>query len=147
MKEDGSGRQRVSDRSILNLRGVLADGKWAAAWVALPDQESSHGIALYPIGGGAPVTVCATCNITWGPGGNSIYMIFPDELNRTYVIPFHGSLPAAFADRGVKGAEDLKGIAGLRVIEQQDVAPGPDADTYAFTKTTVHRNIYRVPLP
>jgi hypothetical protein len=74
-------------------------------------------------------------------------MVFPGEPDRTFVIPFHGALPAGFGAAGVKGAADLKGIAGLRVIEQQSVAPGPDADTYAFTKTTVHRNIYRVPLP
>jgi len=27
------------------------------------------------------------------------------------------------------------------------VVPGPTADIYAFTRETVHRNLYRIPVP
>jgi hypothetical protein len=33
------------------------------------------------------------------------------------------------------------------VIAVGDVVPGRTADIYAFTRESVHRNLYRVPLP
>jgi hypothetical protein len=33
------------------------------------------------------------------------------------------------------------------VINEADVFPGPTQGTYAFSHTTVQRNLYRVPLP
>jgi hypothetical protein len=88
--------------------------------------------------------------VTWASSAQNIYLSFermPGEKGRTFVIPFQGSLPEIFTTKGVNTAEDLKDIPGLRTIENAEVAPGPDAETYAFRKTSVHRNIYRVPLP
>ena len=150
VKEDGSGRQRVSDRPILGLERVSPDGKWAAVWGALPDVESSAGILLYPTDGRKPIKLCTHCRVTWASSAQNIYLSFermPGEKGRTFVIPFQGSLPEIFTTKGVNTAEDLKDIPGLRTIENAEVAPGPDAETYAFRKTSVHRNIYRVPLP
>jgi hypothetical protein len=35
----------------------------------------------------------------------------------------------------------------VRVIASTDVAPGLTADTYAFTRESVQRNLYRIPAP
>jgi hypothetical protein len=41
---------------------------------------------------------------------------------------------------------ELAKFAGARVIPAGDVVPGPTADIYAFTRETVQRNLYRIPL-
>jgi hypothetical protein len=38
-------------------------------------------------------------------------------------------------------------LPGVRVIASTDVAPGRTADTYAFTRESVQRNLYRIPVP
>lgn len=43
--------------------------------------------------------------------------------------------------------EELAKIPGVRAISSADMAPGPGGDVYAFTKTTVQRNLYRIPVP
>jgi hypothetical protein len=34
-----------------------------------------------------------------------------------------------------------------RLVESSDAAPGPSAEVYAFSRETVQRNLYRVPVP
>ncbi|HLX84315.1 MAG TPA: hypothetical protein VKR59_10480 [Terriglobales bacterium] len=54
-----------------------------------------------------------------------------------------------FADLAAHGFEpdELAAIPGVRVIDQPFITPSPDTSVYAFSKETVHRNLYRVPLP
>jgi len=42
---------------------------------------------------------------------------------------------------------ELAKLPGVRQIDSADVAPGPTLDTYAFSRETTQRNLYRVPLP
>jgi hypothetical protein len=37
-------------------------------------------------------------------------------------------------------------VPGVQVIDAYDVAPGPLAEVYAFTRPTTQRNLYRVPV-
>jgi hypothetical protein len=48
----------------------------------------------------------------------------------------------ALPPAGVKSPDDLKNLPGVQIV-----APGTSPSTYAFTKTSAHRNLYRVPLP
>ena len=48
---------------------------------------------------------------------------------------------------GFRSEQEIAGLPGVRVIENPDVAPGPAADVYAFSRETVQRNLYRIPLP
>ena len=41
--------------------------------------------------------------------------------------------------------EDLAKLPGLRLIGTPDVTPGPTPEVYAFSRETVHRNLYRIP--
>jgi hypothetical protein len=39
-------------------------------------------------------------------------------------------------------------LPGARLVsDEANVFPGPEPSTYAFTKVTTQRNIYRVPVP
>ena len=64
----------------------------------------------------------------------------------TYVIPMphgfgHLDLPAS----GIDLATD-KQLAGYQSIREGVVSPGPDPQTYAFTRATFQGNLFRIPL-
>jgi hypothetical protein len=43
--------------------------------------------------------------------------------------------------------DDLRNLPGVRVIDSHDFGPGPTPDVYAFSRETVRRNLYSIPLP
>ena len=69
-------------------------------------------------------------------------------FGRTYVIPvspdklFPPNPPGGFHSEA-----EIARLPGVRVIDKADVFPGPRDGTYAFSHTTVQRNLYRIPLP
>jgi hypothetical protein len=48
---------------------------------------------------------------------------------------------------GFRSDEDLAKAPGVLFIDSDDVAFGPTASVYAFSRETVQRNLYRIPLP
>jgi hypothetical protein len=48
---------------------------------------------------------------------------------------------------GINTEADALAIAGSRILEQGDVATGPDPATYAYVKSAVHANLFRIGLP
>jgi hypothetical protein len=48
---------------------------------------------------------------------------------------------------GFRSEAAIAALAGVRVIDLAEVAPGPSPDIYAFSRQTVQRNLYRIPLP
>ena len=54
-------------------------------------------------------------------------------------------LPAS----GLKSAEDAKGVNVVAEIDMTGktvFAPGPDPSVYAYSRMTVQRNLFRIPL-
>jgi len=47
---------------------------------------------------------------------------------------------------GIDSSTDLRSMPGVRVVAHGASAPGNDLETYAFLKTSAHRNLYRIPL-
>jgi hypothetical protein len=52
------------------------------------------------------------------------------------------SLPAA----GIRTEAEALAIPGAKTIEQGQIAAGPDPSTYAYVKSAVHANLFRIPL-
>ena len=50
-------------------------------------------------------------------------------------------------EAGIESAEQAAAIAGNFVVEQANIVPGLDPATYAYVKTTAHRNLFRIHLP
>jgi hypothetical protein len=49
-------------------------------------------------------------------------------------------------DSVIRGLDDGRELPGVRIIEAWDISPGQDPSIYAYVKTTVHRNLFRIPL-
>ncbi|HTG62435.1 MAG TPA: protein kinase [Terriglobia bacterium] len=159
MQEDGNERRKVVADPILEFIAVSPDGQWVLAWAGVPDQEVPNAAVAFPVQGGTPIPVCSgPCGprgpAGWDRDGKFFYVIAPSAMggNRngwsTFGIPLSPgkSLPAVPVG-GVKSAADLAKVPGMIVIDKLLISPGNNPSLYAFTRTSVHRNLYRVPIP
>lgn len=105
--------------------------------------------------GGPPLPILpGVGRLRWSPDGSRVYIAVQYEnasafgSGRTYVVPLaHRSvLPPAPAG-GFKSEAELAAVPGVEILPYGDVAPGPTPGTYAFSRTTTTRNLYRIPLP
>jgi serine/threonine protein kinase/WD40 repeat protein len=154
IREDGTGLRKVSAEPVGEIHSVSPDGAWVAGLGPDPGGEASIFGFAYPTGGGAPVGICnPPCRVRWSPDGKFLYVSvstgFMNLLGtgRTYLLPTQQrtllpELPAG----GFRSEAQLAAVRGVRVIETADIDPGPTPDVYTFSRETVQRNLYRVPL-
>jgi eukaryotic-like serine/threonine-protein kinase len=144
VRMDGTGLQKIHEHPVIENLGLTPDGRWLAVY-ARPTKEQAGGTILLPVGGGRPVPVYGTgARMKWSPDGS---LLFITVSERTYVVPLPRSHavpetpPAGFAS-----VADIAALPGARLIDARDPAPGPTPDVYAFSRETVQRNLYRIPL-
>ena len=112
------------------------------------------GIIAQPTRGGLPIRICPSCEIGWGPNGKFLYVRFRDigEQGGGKTLAFElppGKELLALPPSGLKSAEAAKGLKVAAEIDMSGkgvFAPGPDPSIYAYTRLTVQRNLYRIPL-
>jgi hypothetical protein len=147
---------------VIYLLAASPDGQQLVAWVAQQGSDSPNAVVVYPAAGGKPAVLCKRCSAT-GPAytGASIVNWSPDQkffymrlelpgmhAGSTFAIPLspgHAlpNLPAG----GFASLDELKSIPGSRELPEADVFPGRDPSTYALSRATTQRNLYRVWLP
>jgi hypothetical protein len=154
-RQDGSLRQKIVENPVLEFAGFSPDNRWAVAWAAVSgNADATTEVLAYPIAGGTPLRICSACSVMWPSDARSIYVAFPAGI---YRVPLPSGkafppLPAA----GFQSETDLKTIPGVTLSGSSGfgvnspsglIAIGKDPSTYAFVKATVHRNLYRIPIP
>jgi len=149
VREDGTGRARLTRMYSHVLGQASPDGLWVSCMsIAATSLCSLRGEAPIPVFPAGP-----TVRLRWSPDGSWLY--FSIQLTetsafgsgRTYVIPLaRGAILPPMPEGGFRSEADLAAIPGVRVLQIGDLAPGPTPDTYAFSKTTITRNLYRVPV-
>lgn len=163
VKEDGSEQQAISPDPILYLHDVSPNGQWAV--VSAPGAGAvgaASNVRAYSLRDGKPAPICDVCGagfgpkqagkpfITWAPDGRFIYLSLHwanlGRADKTAVIPVRGT-PFKLAPHGSITETDLQKKFGARIINERDVYPGPDPDTYVFTRYVALTNIYRIVLP
>jgi hypothetical protein len=154
---DGSGLLKVSQRPVLGFQGLSPDGQWAVVWAPVPGDadEVTKAIFAFPIRGGDPIRLCNACGVRWSMDLKFAYVVLDGNCFRVPVAP-PKALPAISAG-GIESLAALKAIPGATALATPGmgtytvgsfrVVAGPERSTYAFTKYTVHRNLYRIPLP
>jgi Tol biopolymer transport system component/DNA-binding winged helix-turn-helix (wHTH) protein len=145
-ESDGSPPRKTSSEPLpKTMIGVSPRGEW---WL------SGDPVVAHPIGGGIPIPICESCGAGWGPEGKYFYLRFRDIGEQgggkmvVLGLPEAKDLPE-LPPGGLKSAEDVKGLKVLAEIDMNGkavIAPGPDPSVYAYTRVTVQRNIYRIPL-
>jgi eukaryotic-like serine/threonine-protein kinase len=150
VQEDGSGLTRVLEANIIGIGGVSPDGEWATVGGRI---ESEIGTFAVGVRNGAQRRICAgACFVQWSADGKYVYLSTTSRFSAgasnkgTYIIPIpHGfgllRLPSSGFDRASEAE-----LAGIQSIPQGDMSPGPDPQTYAFTKSAFQGNLFRIPL-
>ncbi|HLZ93262.1 MAG TPA: protein kinase [Candidatus Acidoferrum sp.] len=146
-KQDGTGERKLMDQPILDLAALSPDGRWAVVALSnVKDEEHPYQVLAYPTGEGSPVALCRTlCTVDWDKSGT--HMTFRFQDTNTYFIATDNSrglpkLPAA----GVLSAQELQTLNKVKAVSVQvESAMGPDS--YSYTRTSIRRNLYRIPIP
>jgi DNA-binding winged helix-turn-helix (wHTH) protein/Tol biopolymer transport system component len=146
MNPDGSGRSRVMEYPIGNIEFISPDRRWITTIAA---NDIGGGLAV-PVTGGSPRRVCGGCPINWSADGKVFYVgVQPDSLTspgKTLAIPLPaGQMLPNLPVTGIQGP-DTSAFPGSRLIDAFNVSPGPDPSIFAYVKTTMHRNLFRIPL-
>jgi hypothetical protein len=151
MKRDGSGRSKVVSYQVGAARIVSPDRRWIVAGIPLPDRSTGMTVAI-PTAGGAPQPICAGyCPVAWSSDGKFLYVGLVQSSRtspgKTVVIPVPlGETLPRLPDSGIRVPGDGAALPDARLIDGWQISPGPDPSIYAFTKTTMHRNLFRIPL-
>jgi Tol biopolymer transport system component len=152
MHPDGSGQQRVMDSPVIDLESLSPDGKWLAVEVPVSGHIFGWSVIAYPLAAGAPVTLCYHCHLKWSPDGKSLYFWFhawggaemPNA--KTYIIPLHAGSPVPVFRSPLESEDQVRALPGVQALVPAGVNPGPGG-RFAFSRESVQRNLYRIPLP
>jgi hypothetical protein len=67
---------------------------------------------------------------------------------KTLAIPIPpGEALPNLPESGIRALDAEAAFPGSRVIEAWHISPGRDPPVFVYVKTTVHRNLFRIPLP
>ena len=143
VREDGTGLRKAMDVAVIGVLGASADRRLLALGTA-------NGWLFFRIDGGDPLLISGlAAYLEWSADGK--YLFVEGRIQgsgQTHVLalaPDH-VLPESFS-KGFPSEAEIAKLPGVRVIPSDDVAAGPTADVYAFTRETVQRNLYRIPVP
>ena len=146
MTPDGTERQKISTREILDSYGVSHDGRWILAQTRGPDSEHPFSVAAFPIDGGPIVWIChGYCLNRWDGTGKWLYLSRGvGEI--IYALPLQPSGLPRLPPAGISNSEELA-LMKAPVIAEGVLQSGGTPSRYAYTSTVSHRNLYRIPLP
>ncbi len=151
---DGSGRSKVISYPIHEIQSISPGRNWLTAIVIYPNGKSTLPMPMaIPLQGGEPRRLCFSyCMTMWASSGRFLYMTVEAAAlanpGRSLAIPLGPgeSLPA-LPTEGIPPMADPSLVPGSQSVAREELVGGKDPAHYAYIKTTVHRNLYRVSLP
>jgi hypothetical protein len=148
MRPDGTERRRISDVAILDSYGISYDGRWVLAVTRGPDRDHPYSVAAYPVEGGPIVPLClGLCPATWDRTGKSLYLTLPTSGDHnTYALPLQRTGLPSLPPAGISSAQELVRMK-VPILAPGVMESGGTPSQYAYTRSTVRRNLYRIPLP
>jgi len=147
MKTDGTGRRKISDSPIFDPFGLSHDGRWILAQTRGKNAEDPYSVSAFSVDGGPTTVICVgLCLAAWDRSGKSLYLGLNIANVNIYALPLQRSglpnLPAG----GFSTQEQLAQLKAT-VVPFGIVESAGTASMYAYTNSTIRRNLYRVPLP
>ncbi|MGC1872046.1 MAG: hypothetical protein WA700_13910, partial [Acidobacteriaceae bacterium] len=127
--------------------------RWLMAMVPAPPGAGGPAPVAIPLDGGPARRICASyCVPIWSPSGNFLFLPVEEPSRtspgRSLAIPVGpGETLPDLPRGGIEPMADANVVPGAQSVPRADFVPGADLDHYAYVKTTVHRNLYRVSLP
>jgi eukaryotic-like serine/threonine-protein kinase len=148
MKDDGTQEEKIISEPIVYAFGISPDERFAIVGRTLNREDKWWDAEAVPIAGGPWVSLCASwCDANWSRDGKAMYFYWRSFSGnpRTYVVPMpHGSDLPTLPKSGFQSEKELRMVA-TQVLDGA-ISPGRDTSQYAFSKTSSHSNLYRIPL-
>jgi len=154
MGQDGANRTKVVPFPIIGTAAVSPDRRFVMLTALVPDAKPPNSVETMaiPIAGGQARPICWDCKATWSPNGKYFYVAIdppsrghPTGTTVAIPVPAGETLPPLRAS-GMRGEADWLAIPGSQAIEQGSIAAGLDPSTYAYVKSAVHANLFRIQL-
>ena len=146
VREDGGELRKAIDVPVVGLTGASLDGSWLAL--------GTGGVTIFRVDGGAPLLTkiqASSTTLSWSGDRKHLFVQGKGaaaNLEKAYVLPLSpGQMVPESIVQGLPSEQEILKLPGARVIPLGNVVPGPTADIYAFTRQTVQRNLYRIPVP
>ena len=140
MKKDGSGKRQATPRAVSTLMSSSPSGRWVVAMVPASDRAAIDTIAI-SASGETRMIGPGRCPVTWARDGRYVYIGNDSE---TVAIPLaQDELPELPAG-GIRSREQSMAFHGAEIVHGVEISPGPNPSTFAYVKTTTHRNLFRI---
>jgi hypothetical protein len=154
IQADGSGLERLRSTPLTDKGAVSPDGEWVVVSGLLgagnePPGTIRGAFAVATRGGATRVICKGPCTAHWSSDGKYLYVATNIRLTssgRTFVIALpRGFAAAELPPAGLDFASD-KELAGIQVIRDGRMSPGPDPQNYASETAAFQGNLFRIPL-
>ena len=154
MNDDGSHRAKVMSYPIHELQSVSPSRNWVTAAVIHPVGKIDKPVLMaIPLAGGELRTLCQSyCMTSWASSGRFLYIAVKADTTaspgRSLALPLGPgeTLPPLPAE-GVGPGADVSVVPGAQSVNRADLVGGKDPSHYAYVKSAVHHNLYRVTIP
>jgi serine/threonine protein kinase len=147
---EGRTPEKAREEEVIFFMNVSPRGDYLIARVQQPGERGgNHTNVAFPASGGPAIQLCDDCEIDWTPDEKSLVVRIGPRVNaRTVVITLAAdtTLPSSWPEGGVRSVKDLSGLKIAREM-QGWMYPSPTLSSSVFIRTTIERNIHRVPLP
>ena len=154
INRDGSGERKAVLAPISDVRGISPDQRMVLVIGAAAGIQYSKAGALLavPLDDSPARPVLDSWGFAgWSPNGRYFYVeMVPssrDNPGRTAAIPVPpGETLPPLPEDTVHNPAAWTNIPGVKIVEHASIAPGPDPSIYAYVKSSVHANLFRIPL-
>ncbi len=155
MARDGSNVRKIVPYRVLNVDNMSPDRRFIKIGAPLPgapNLSEPPDLAL-PLEGGPPQRICdGICSVAWSPDGRYFYVkLAPasrtDPAGKTVVlhVPPGATLPPLPPGKN-RRPENWAKLPGAQIVDRADITPGMNPSIYAYIKSSVHANLFRIPL-
>ncbi len=147
----GAPPRRLTSEPAGGVVGAVSpDGLWVSDNLGAETRAVST-IGRLPV----PILRSGVARLRWTPDGKHALLAVQSGagpsafgFGRTYVLPLEaGEMLPRTPPGGFASDEEVAAQPGVQTLPYGDLAFGPDPGTYVFSKITVTRNLYRIPLP
>jgi eukaryotic-like serine/threonine-protein kinase len=154
INRDGTGERKAVSAPISDVREISPDRHMVIVIGAAAGIQYSKAGALLavPLDDRPARPVHDSWGFArWSPNGRYFYVeMIPasrDSPGRTAAIPVPpGKTLPPFPADAVHNLAAWANIPGVKIVEHASIAPGPDPSIYAYVKSSVHANLFRIPL-
>jgi Tol biopolymer transport system component len=157
VRPDGGGLTRVNEYPVISTGGISRDGKWLIVYARYtrPGREPEGATMAFPLDGGPGIRLFGPSSLSplhWSHDGRLLFWSAASSsyggAGKTYVAPLPaGKMWPDLPPHGIDAEADIEKLPGVLTIDAPDATPGPAADTYAFSRERIQRNLYSIPLP